>query len=216
MPVIATDLDGTLITCEQRQCTVLRAVLARFGVEGVDLASVWNAKRNGATTRHALTQVGCCDAVVSRVCATWSEEIECFAWLALDTVFTDTYEALSLLTARGFAIVVLTARQNRSHAIMQVRALGLLRHVLTVEVVNPGHAIACKASVLQRLSPTAFIGDTETDCISAREAGIPFVGIGRGQRTPECLLRHGVPVVAADLISAAHLIANGAGLLRTV
>jgi len=52
---IALDLDGTLVTCRQRQMSCLFYLLNRFYLaQGVDLDLVWQLKSAGRSTKQAL------------------------------------------------------------------------------------------------------------------------------------------------------------------
>jgi phosphoglycolate phosphatase-like HAD superfamily hydrolase len=209
MAAIAFDLDGTLITCESRHSAVLRAAISRYGLANVDLTAIWLAKRNGASTMEALASLNLDQAILQKVGATWSEMIESPSWLMLDASFVDTVPTLHRVRKRGFRTILLTARQKPHWLKVQLKWLQFTELFDTIEIVAPSEASKQKAEILNYLRPTAFFGDTESDWLAARQGAIPFVALGRGQRSAAFLERLGIQPVWGNLRDAmTHALAH--------
>lgn len=196
---LAIDLDGTLITCKNRQITVLRAAMLACGAELAQIDGVWTAKREGLTTREALLAAGIPPDVAAAVSERWVAMIEDPQWLQLDACFPDTIDSLTTVRDAGVRVVLVTARRHKHWLAAQLRTLHLDVHLDCIVVVSPTDATAQKSKVLLQLSPRAYIGDTESDFVAARVAGVPYHAVSRGQRSPRFLAREGVSRAAATL-----------------
>jgi phosphoglycolate phosphatase-like HAD superfamily hydrolase len=205
------DLDGTLITCRQRQVAVARQALCDIAWPGeLDDDRFWSLKRAGATTGQALTGLGVPPAIASVASKRWGELVEKREWLALDSVYPNSLHALRLVTEHGMVAVVLTARKSRSSAMWEIRSLGMDSLVHEVFVVSPTSARQEKAEVLRRLSPIAFVGDTETDHASSRDAGVDFAAVTCGQRSSQYLSSLGVRPLYRETLSATRAMLHSA------
>lgn len=198
------DLDGTLITCQARQVAVAVAALEASGYDlnGREDA-FWDRKRNGGTTLQAILDVGVPAEVASAAATRWRELIEREEWLAVDQLCPGTPEALQLAADRGFAPVVLTAREHRRSLKWQLSHLGLDQLVREVVVVDPTRSVQEKADALRRLSATAYIADTELDHQASELAAVPFAAVTGGQRSATYLRGNGVHRLYEGIMEAA-------------
>lgn len=183
---IVFDLDGTLLSCRPRQMAALRAV---SGIAGAVLDTIWQAKREGATTLGALRQVGLSDATADNISRRWGRVIETPYFLAYDRLLTGAVEALELCKSQGLDTVVLTARHSLRGFLLQANALKLYSMAQKIIVVEPRKGVESKAAELRRLSPLALIGDSEVDGWAAAAASVPFFAVSSGQRSSGFLSR---------------------------
>ncbi|MDW8002932.1 MAG: HAD hydrolase-like protein [Deltaproteobacteria bacterium] len=202
MTVIAFDLDGTLIDCKARQITVLRVILKALHIDNVNYEEIWNLKREGFTTKDALILGGVDPETATQIQRNWEQVIEDWKWLSLDTVFYDTLPVLKMLKERNVCIGVVTARQSQRLASLQMQQLGLMPFISMFEVVDPLFASTAKAEVLKSWKVEVFIGDTEIDFQAATLAKVFFVGLSRGQRSRDYLIRSGVNIIYETLEAA--------------
>ena len=200
---LALDLDGTLLDAERRQCELAAAALRETGhAAAFDPTRFWALKREGATTREAFVSLGVEEWVGKRAAAYWALHVEAPGWLALDRPLPGAREALAWLRGHSVLVVVLTARQHPDRVRGEVERLGLRELVDDLLVVAPSAAVREKGAALARLAPRGYVGDSETDGAAARKAGVPFVAVTTGQRSPAFL--HARGFATADSVLAAR------------
>ena len=198
---IALDLDGTLITCEARQTEVLRAAIRRRPAE-VDPAAAWLAKREGASTAEALRAQGLTEPLAAEIADIWRSTVEEPAWLALDHLFPDTLAVLNQLREGGSTLLLVTARSHAHWVPIQLARLHLRELFDEVVVVPPATASVAKAGALKARRVERLVGDSEADLNAARQIGVPFVAIDRGQRSRRYLERAGATTIVSSLQEA--------------
>jgi len=198
---LALDLDGTLVTCGPKQMTCLRHVLNRMGLSA-DLSEVWEAKRNGATTKQALENAGLGLLDAARAYSIWSRCVEAPFWAGFDRPFRDVRATLKRLVQAGITPILLTARSRPEWVKPQLRALGLLPFLGDVYVVSPTNAADEKAAILAEWNAELYVGDTESDMDAARKAGSDFVAVSCGQRSSEYLSSKGGQSIVPSLAQA--------------
>lgn len=186
MDSIALDFDGTIVTCQHKQMTLLKAVANQFH-EKVDCTTVWKEKRSGRSTLEILLSHGMSKKVAGNVTDEWIRQVELFQWLQLDSVMPGLETLLKKLKEK-YRLVLLTARNNPWNLIIQVRNCGLYDCFDVIDVVRPSCAATDKSSRLEGYRPLVFIGDTESDYRAARNAGVAFMGVASGQRSYEYLV----------------------------
>ncbi|WP_457977385.1 hypothetical protein L0Y47_15655 [Ectopseudomonas composti] len=166
---IGLDLDGTLISCRERQMTLL-GLLAKACRLVLDVPACWSLKREGLSNRAALVCMGASPDQAERVAGLWEQGIEDFHWLRYDQLLPDVPERLRYWREAGHSLHLISARRNPVSAAMQLRYLGL-GDFASLDFVDPFVANS-KRQALERVRPDVYIGDTERDFICAREAGI--------------------------------------------
>ncbi len=201
MKTVALDLDGTLITCEPRQCAVLEASLGCAGVR-VDVSRVFALKREGRTTEESLVALGLSAPVASTVAQTWREWVEEPQWLAIDRCFDDSLSVLARLRGRRVRTVLVTARTLAHWVPPQLSRLGLAELLDEVRVVSPSRSVELKASILVAVGADLLVGDSETDLHASRATNIACVCVDRGQRTRSFLEAQGAGRVVHSLDEA--------------
>lgn len=183
-PLVAVDLDGTIVTCRERQMAALRDVTStmRLVVESPD--RVWERKRKGATTAEALIAEGMNGAIAAEAAERWRAQVEHDDLLKIDRVLPGAAPALEMLVCQGWRVAIVTARQRPAAAKRQLTRLGIAELVQETHVVAPSDVVNAKARVLETRKAVGFVGDTEADAAAAALAGVDFVGVGTGQRDP--------------------------------
>ena len=202
---VAFDLDGTLITCEPRQTSVLRAAGFALGYS-VDLELVWGFKRDGLSTKDALCRCGLEQLAAARLNTFWQSIVEDPFWLELDNLFFDVQNVLLQSQAAGVRLVLITARSRPEWVTPQLQRLGLVPFFSAVECVSPRNATLEKAASLKRFGAEAYIGDTESDAGAANAAGVRFYGVTCGQRSAKRLRSAGVENIIEDYSELLNII----------
>ncbi len=195
---IALDLDGTLISCRERQVALFRAVLAGSGV-AIDGEEFWTLKRDGFSTHEAALALGLTSEEATESARRWVRDIENPYWLQFDRVYADVREFLQRLRSQNVSFFVLTARRNRYFLGQQILRLAFLSNTEVV-VVAPQDAARQKAEVLRSKDAALFIGDSESDLKAAKVAGVAFGAVERGQRNAAYLIARGADRVSDDLL----------------
>lgn len=195
MSALAFDLDGTLVSCRERQVAVAETVAAPL-----DPDAFWAAKQDGRTTAEALTAQGI--EQPEQAARAWVDRIEEEHFLALDRLAAGALEALLAAQEAGLAPVILTARRDAAAVGRQVEWLGLVPPATGPVVVDPRRAGEEKAVALAELDAVGLVGDTESDLAAARTAGVPFAAVDGGQRSAAFLNERGAEQVHPDVLSA--------------
>lgn len=188
---IVFDLDGTLITCDNKQKYVLLSVLnATDGVATEILDAWWKLKREGLNTEKALTELGFSNA--KSIADHWKREIGKYVWGALDKPFEDSLPTLRYLKgSHKIEIIILTGRKCRYQVRQIVNTYGFNEYIDDLIVVDPYRALEEKRDYLRKIKPKVYVGDTEIDYLSASGSGVRFVALTRGQRSVDFLNKFG-------------------------
>jgi phosphoglycolate phosphatase-like HAD superfamily hydrolase len=210
---ITFDLDGTLISCAQRQSAVLRSILNSLSVEQ-DAGQIWRYKRDGSSTEAALIRSGVGVTLAAQIAAQWKRLIEEPYWLSLDRLFSDSLQVLTKLRHQGHNLILLTARSRKDLLMFQLAQLGLRDEFDQIHAVQPATAKEQKSTLLRTLGTRYFVGDTESDFQAAHLAGVTFYGVSTGQRSAPFLHAQGVEQVFATLTEASSQIHDGDGDVR--
>ncbi len=189
---IGLDFDGTIVDCRPRQQAALVAAAAACGLAApLDLDTVWQHRRHGATLVEALVAGGIDDAEARRIGERWVETVEDDDFLPHDPLLPDARAVLTRLAARH-DLAIVSARRRPDGIARQIADLGLADLVGELHVVAPGAgAAAAKAEIIRRRKIACFVGDTESDLRAARLAGIPVCLVSAGQRDGTWLARQG-------------------------
>jgi len=186
-PVVGLDLDGTLVTCREKQLYALRKAVEWADIEYREFDNFWALKRNGSTTIGALCETGVEKAEAENLARRWVENVETWECIQQDRVFPGVFEALAMSSQR-VDLLLLSARQNAQMFKRQIGVLGLDGYAKYREVVFAGADVAnAKSLVLKKYGARCYIGDTESDLIAAIKAQIPIYLVSTGQRSAEFL-----------------------------
>jgi len=189
---IVFDLDGTLITCENKQKYALHSILNSFDYIDPDKIELWwRLKRNGLNTEKALFEVGISKAKM--ISDLWISAIENFVWCSLDRPFKDSLPTLeSLKVNYEVSVIILTARKCHLQVSQEINSYGFNEFIDDLIVVDPKEVIQEKANSLKRIQPLIYIGDSELDHIASINSKTRFTALSRGQRSLEFLKKMGV------------------------
>jgi len=125
-------------------------------------------------------------------------------YLNTDTPYDGIYDAVRELHARGYKLAVLSNKTDNFvkdlvRNIFGTELIPVTRGPLTQEIVKPDKRLTLE--VLAELDPTltpddcVFIGDSDVDVATAKNAGMPVIGAAWGYRGRELLEAKGADVV---------------------
>lgn len=197
---ILVDLDGTLITCREKQLTVLQAALSIHDIS-IDLSLTWELKRAGSSTKQAMILQGLPEELVVRITNDWIRMIEDYIWLNLDRILPHVKPTLNEMYKTA-NLILLTSRRRPEFVKLQIRRLGLSIYFEEIIVVNVKNPEAEKAHWLRSYNASAYFGDTEIDAKAAELAKIPFFAVTTGQRNASFMIQSGIKNLHTNLADA--------------
>jgi nucleoside-diphosphate-sugar epimerase/phosphoglycolate phosphatase-like HAD superfamily hydrolase len=184
-PVVAIDLDGTLLNHWTRMYRPYRDYLVARQIVPLTLAAYKGQKRAGkseaAIATAALEEPG-----VAGYLAWKREHIEEWALLCTDTLNDQSLTLLGSLNRR-FRVVLVTSRHNPRLLKRQLQRLSIQEQFFRVIAVGGEDRPSAKAEVLEALQqesekPIWYIADSEEDIWAARRAGVRVAVVSWGLR----------------------------------
>jgi len=199
------DLDGPVIDVSRRYYSTHRRLTLRLGLTPAGFNDYWEAKRRGQKEVDLLKAYGATQSQLQRYGKMWLDAIEAPKNLLLDRLQPGAANALRTL-AQAFAIYIVTMRRNKAATLQQMERLGIKQYIKRTLVC--GNDVAGKAHAVkqERLTPVAFVGDSEADVQAARELGCPVYAVTCGIRNRGFLLRLQPDRVFRDLSEVASFL----------
>lgn len=194
------DLDGTLLDTLPDILFCVNETLEKFGRKKIDSALLREYVGNGARELIRLASGGAEGALLDSMLGfynrTYTERF------AEDTVvFPGIEETLAALKERGYLLAVLT---NKPQAPTEKLIKKFFPAGTFAEVVGQSEKVACKPdktetlNILSRLKVMKehafFVGDGDTDAMTAVNAGITGIAVLWGYRGKEELKRAGAKI----------------------
>lgn len=185
-PVVAFDLDGTLLDSRERHSTVLDFILKKYNLN-IETSDLIEYKRKGKSNFDYLISKGVSELLAKKVQNEWISIIENNKFLKGDHLYPNSIEMLEKYASNNDLILV-TARKNKTHLLEQIKLLGIDKYFVSVYVVKPGNSsINDKAIILKENKVCLMIGDTVNDYKAACIAGVRFVHVNHGFHSKELL-----------------------------
>ncbi len=187
---VVFDLDGTLVDSAPDLCALVNEMLAELGRPGLELAEVMPMIGDGsrALLERGLRASGGVPPTVD-LDALFAEFLRRYARLPVrpDQVYAGVVAALEELATAGVRLGVCTNKPQVPTDRL-LTALGLARFfgaviggdALPVRKPDAGHLRAVLARLGVDTAPAAMVGDSRTDLLTARAAGVPCVLLSCG------------------------------------
>lgn len=192
---VAFDLDGTIITCKDKQCSLMQdLILESTFCDFFDINQYWLDKMCGFNNILCLNRQGIYGTKATNICNEWVRLIESDKYNNIDVTFSGALEVLRYFSAKQGKVPVITARSNVEALNRQVNRLNLLDYCDFYPVTH-NNIVYEKSKILLALNIDVFIGDTESDFRAASTANCSFIGVSTGQRTAEYLVNSGASIV---------------------
>lgn len=190
LPVILFDLDGTLADTAPDLAATLNVVLGEIGVESVAVDDVRHMVGHGArrlierrfeADGHRADEAEL-DRLTARFIAHYRDNIAVGS-----RPFPGVDATLHSLKRDGRKLAVCTNKME-ALAVKLLRALNLDAHfdviaggdTFPVHKPDPGHLLMAVARLGGDPARAVMVGDSETDVLAARAAGIPIIGVTFG------------------------------------
>jgi UDP-glucose 4-epimerase len=192
-PLLAIDLDGTLLDHWQRMYQPYREYLTARDRQVLTLGAYKKAKRAGASEEDIAAKNLGRDEVQAYL--SWKRQrIEQWSLLATDRLSEVAHEFLRTLNAR-FRVVLITGRHRTKLLRRQLQSLSIAGKFEEVVAVSDGDLLAGKAKALRQLQQRAnnelwYVADTEQDIAAARQAGVRIAAVCWGLRCDAALRKY--------------------------
>lgn len=124
LPTIYLDLDGTILDVRRRYYAVYTAIALDLGVEPETDYRFWEHRRQGVPTDWLIASMG--DSARKEFGRRWLEEIEQDAYLDMDELLPQAFEALTFLRMH-YRLILVTMRRERHALMRQLVNLGIYR-----------------------------------------------------------------------------------------
>lgn len=186
------DLDGTLIDSIESYYRIVEIAVDRLGLPKVPRPEILNAARNDSFQW---------DLILKPAPGKSLEQMKQEAWKIIETLypqmflknvrpFPQTGAVLRLLHDRGIRMGIVTSTpqkniKDKMSILDQCRAADLMDAVISAGDAGrkkpyPDHLILCMENMGLSADACAYVGDTATDIIAGRAAGMKTVGVLTG------------------------------------
>lgn len=171
-PVIAFDLDGTILDSRNRHQIVLDDILKKHNIL-LDTSDLIEFKSNNKNNVEYLLSKGIKEEDAKTIQNEWIKHIEDEKYLDGDKLYSDADELLNKYKA--YELVLITARSNESGARKQIERLGLSDKFKEIFIIPTGKDVPDKkADILQKEKAVLMVGDTLSDLTASKIANINF------------------------------------------
>lgn len=213
---VVFDLDGTLLDSLEDLADSMNAVLAlqRFPVHATEKYRYFVGDGIAELARRVLPEAQRTDALVAENVRNMSAEYES-RWNKKTRPYPGIVELLGSLTEAGLQMAVLSNKPDSFTKIM-VPALLPGWNFTPILGARPGVPVKpdpqAALEIAEQLAiPPAeilYLGDTATDMLTARAAGMMAVGVAWGFRTVEELQEHGAQRIIQHPAELMQMIQN--------
>lgn len=195
---IVLDLDGTLLDPKMKQMLLLKDILKSYNI-CIQIDDFWQLKRAGMSTLDILKSIVSDQRVINKTLKIWLYNIEKNYYSLYDNLFPDALNFLNYLKVKKHKLYLLTARNNKTILDQTLARTGIKIFFDEIYCVDTKYAINNKSLILKGINADLFIGDSEVDLFSAKEADIEFIAVSTGQRSEIFLENKGANKIARDL-----------------
>lgn len=185
---IGIDLDGTLITCEEKHCLLMESLTRAFDI-GFCKETYWKYKRSGFNNIECLVKQEINLSEAKLLNKLWVDNVENIEWAYYDKLIVGVYDKLSKLKSNGHMLHLISARTNKVLGLQKIKQTDLDRLFDSVTFINIIHGEK-KSVVMRNKDLKAYVGDTEQDYNMAVLAGVKPILVSSGMRNMELLKKY--------------------------
>lgn len=211
------DLDGTIADTLPAIQVALNKTMRRFGYPEHDIAALRSFINNGARklVTRAMPESARTEAQIDAVLADYNQTYT-ESYLLTTETYPGLAAAIRTLHERGYRIGVLS---NKQDYMVKGLAAQLLPGLVDVACgqregyptkPDPTVPLAIAAELGAFPDEVAFVGDSDVDMLTAKNAGFTPIGVAWGYRSPDLLREMG----AAAIVETAEALVEFETLLK--
>lgn len=197
MKGIIFDLDGTLLDTLDDIADAANNVLSKLGIEPVEKKKYRKFIGDGVRElfRKLLEYRNSFSEEKLSVCVSMMKEEYSKNYLSKTKPYDGIYELLGFIASKGFKMSILS---NKQHLFTQELVkyffsnfdFVVVKGIENSEDKKPNPKLALEISKVMKVSPSDifFVGDSATDVLTAKNAGMKSVGVTWGFKTLEEIL----------------------------
>lgn len=190
---ILLDFDGTIVDFSKRSYRCYQYCLKLLGINDcLDFSTYWKAKRNRTPMSIILNDYS---QKVEEFHSLWMEHIELLDFLAFDQLFPNVIDWFTE-KKKTYNFFLITKRQYSDRLSLELNNLQLSSFFSQIIVVPENQKKSSAIREIQHdnhfrnLEFSYWIGDTESDILSAQELDIPAIAVTCGVRNHEILKQY--------------------------
>ena len=203
---IIFDLDGTLCDTLEDIRTGVNAVLKRLGYGERSLKEIHSFINNGSRQlikRSLPDDVQSVDFIVDSALSDYDVEYsKCYC--DKTHIFNGIAEILDELKTLGFKIAILSNKQDAfvrgiADKLFEARIFDCVMGQSEFPTKpNPASALYVAKMIGAKPEACIYVGDSDVDVATAKNAGMKFIGVKWGYRDEETLKQAGAEIIAAN------------------
>ena len=201
---IIFDLDGTLADTMDDLKTAMNSALAILGYEPRTKFELLNFINNGSrefVRRSLPTAVQTEDFIIDSTLEIYGQEYEkCFC--EKTHAYPGIYEALQVLKNEGFRLGILSNKPDRFVKTIAAKLFGINTFDFVLgqsdlpHKPDPASALYVAKMMGVKMSKCVFVGDSDVDIKTAKNAKMRSIGVSWGYRSEELLVQTGADYIA--------------------
>jgi phosphoglycolate phosphatase-like HAD superfamily hydrolase len=190
-PVIAFDLDGTLIDIKERDYKVYSDILQTNIFKPLNIDEYWKLRREHTNIFEILERSSVPESFGKDFILRRDFLIESNEYLLLDQVFVDVPETITALQST-YNCIIITRRKSDADTVNQICRLGIKDLFNDIIIVQGDKTNAFRSIDNLR----CVVGDTESDIIPANSLKLKSIAVTTGIRSysslkesfPNCII----------------------------
>ena len=192
--MIIFDLDGPILDVSEKYYRVYSDILINNDDSPLSKDEYWSLKRSKTSNKIILNKSNA-KININQFFSEWKKNIELSEYIVYDKIQNGAYTILQNLSQQ-LELVLITLRSSKENLIVELENLKLIEYfsyIYTPEFEITPRWKMKKDLIDKYLSDKIgnnclMVGDTETDVIAGKNAGIITISITNGIRNPDIII----------------------------
>lgn len=180
---IGVDLDGTIITCREKHCSLMSS-LTRASNINFCKDKYWLDKRSGLNNKNSLLNQGVSLELSEKINSYWLSNIENYEWASFDSLIIGVLDSFRKIRNKGHSLHLISARNNIYNARLQLDTLGISFLFDSIDFTTI-FSKKKKSFYFKERKIECYIGDTELDFEECKTSNILYYPVITGMRSKE-------------------------------